>query len=496
MKRPHSVRARLTLRWTLSFGLLLAAVLAVIHALWGAMAREDLDARLRTLAATDAVAATDAPEGLHLHPLPSTGHGEAAGTFGQVLSREGSVAASLGLEPDSPPLFAGEELARALREEVPIRSVRVAGRPARLAVVRVAKDGLPWLVAVGLWTDDLESSLRRLALLLAGSWAACLALTAALGWSLASSALAPVERITARAAFIARGNFAARLDPPAVDDELGRMTCLLNEMLERLGGALEASRRFASDASHELRGPLTAMLGEIDVTLKRERDAPEYRSVLETVRRQAAALVELTSNLMLLARAQEGLADGLVMEVPLGPAASETLGRLSALAGTRGVRVKVEPFGPLLVYAEPGLLARALDNLVRNAIQYNAEGGVVLVTAEADRPATEPRAEEPWETATVTLRVSDTGPGVPEAERDRIFERFHRVDPSRSRRTGGTGLGLSIAREVAQLFGGTLVLERTSTAGSVFALRLPGREADEKDELLPSSPSSRAVPAF
>ncbi len=479
-RRPLSVRARLTLRWTLSFGLLLAAALAVIHALWGAMAREDLDAQLRTLAATDAVAATDAPEGLHLHPLPPSGHGEAAGTFGQVLSREGTVAASLGLEPGTPPLLAREELARALGGETPIASVRVAGRPARLAVIRVAKDGLPWLVAVGLWTDDLESSLRRLALLLAGTWAACLALTAALGWSLASSAFAPVARITEQAAFIARGNFAARLDPPAVDDELGRMTRLLNEVLERLGGALDASRRFASDASHELRGPLTAMLGEVDVTLKRERGAAEYRSALETVRRQAAALVELTSNLMLLTRAQEGRADGLVTEVPLGPAVREAVARLSSFAAARGVRVAVEPFGPVLVYAEPGLLGRVLDNLVRNAIQYNSEEGAVRVTAEADLPATVAGAEEPWETPTVTLRVADTGPGVPEAEHERIFERFHRVDPSRSRRTGGTGLGLSIAREVARLFGGTLVLETTSPAGSVFALRLPGREADEK----------------
>lgn len=486
-----SIRTRLTVLWTVSFGLLLAVALAVVQGAWGAMSRARLDAQLRTLAATDAASAIDGPVGVHLHDLPDAGPGEAAGKFGQVLKASGEVAASFGLPAGSAPLVSGEALRRALSGHVPLSTVRVAGRPGRLALLGVDKDGARWVVAVGLWTDRLEEALGRLALLLVAVWAVSLALTAALGFWLASRALAPVARITERAAFIARGNFAARLDPPRADDEVGRMTRLLNEVLERLGGALEGSRRFAADASHELRGPLTAMLGEVDVTLKRDRGAAEYRSALETVRRQAAALVELTGNLMLLARAQEARAEGLVTEVPLLPLLEESAERLRSLAASRGVTLHVEATPPLLAYAEPGLLARAFDNLLRNAIQYNRDGGTVLVTAEAGpEPGGEGDASERlgggaagrserWEASTVVVRVADTGTGVPESESERIFERFHRVDRSRSRRTGGTGLGLSIAREVARLFGGTLVLAASSPEGSVFELRLPGRPADE-----------------
>src|SRR5690606_34931594 len=117
------------------------------------------------------------------------------------------------------------------------------------------------------FTDRREATLREVRALLIGVGFGSLVLTAMLGMTLASRALAPVGRITTQAAAIAKGEFAARLDEPAADDEIGRMTRLLNEMLDRLRAALDANRNFAADASHELRGPLTAMLGEIDVTM-------------------------------------------------------------------------------------------------------------------------------------------------------------------------------------------------------------------------------------
>ena len=144
-----------------------------------------------------------------------------------------------------------------------------------MTALRTTRNGNTYLVAAGLYTDRLEAGLGRLGTLFAAIWLAAVGTTAMLGYVLASRALARIDRITVRAGAVARGDFAARLEDAAADDEIGRMTRLLNAMLERLDGAIQANRRFAADASHELRSPLTAMAGEIDVTLKRDRTAAD-----------------------------------------------------------------------------------------------------------------------------------------------------------------------------------------------------------------------------
>ena len=136
-----------------------------------------------------------------------------------------------------------------------------------------------------------------------------------------------------------------------------------------------------------------------------------------------------------------------------------------------------------VVYADRGLMARVIDNLVRNAVQYNRNGGRVVVSADI-----EAAADGEWTTGHACLRVSDTGHGIPEEDRERVFELFYRVDRSRNRRTGGTGLGLSIANEVVRLYGGTIRVAATSDLGTTIEVRMPGgrvavssaaRQADE-----------------
>ena len=163
-----------------------------------------------------------------------------------------------------------------------------------------------YVVAVGVFTDQLDATLVRLRNLLIGIWFGALGLDGG-DWLLAGldARSIPIRRITHQAAAIADGKFAKRLDPPPQNDEIGQMTRLLNRMLDRLHGALEANRRFAADASHELRGPLTAVLGEIDVTLKRDRQPAEYRDALARLRERLQVMSRLTEDLMLLVRAQE-----------------------------------------------------------------------------------------------------------------------------------------------------------------------------------------------
>ncbi|MFN8060906.1 MAG: ATP-binding protein [Vicinamibacterales bacterium] len=469
--RAWSIRSELTARWTLAFGLLLATVSLVIYVGFRGYATHDLDAEARTLAATELASSTDAAD-VHIHefPVDRLRAGEYADKFAQLLDEGGGV---LHHSPGGPSasLLPASLLAEALGGATPVTSVDVGGRRARVAALGGSKDGRRYVIAVGIYTDRLDTSLARLAWLLGLVWFAGVGCTATIGYMLASRALAPIDRITRQAGAIAEGQYSARLDPPVVDDEVGRMTRLLNAMIDRLHTALEAHRHFASDASHELRSPLTAMLGEIDVTLRRERTAAEYRETIEIVHKRLLALVDLTDDLMLLTRAQEGRGDSAAPEVPLRPLLERAIAAVAHLAAERDVTIFLEPEAPqLLVYGEERLLDRVFGNLIRNAVQYNRLGGSVVVRSRLDVPQT-----EAWIPPSVVVSIEDTGRGVPPEAWDRIFERFCRLDVSRSRQTGGVGLGLSIARAVAELYGGTVRVARSTTDGTTFEAALPGR---------------------
>ena len=466
-----SFRARLTLRWLIGFGLVLALAFVAVYAGIRQFLVRDLDAQLRTLAGTELASAVDEPgQGVHLHEF-SVGAGDAqdyAGKFVQLLTREGRVLMQSPGLGRTPPLIKGQALRDALDGRAPVFDVDVNGRQGRMTAL-VTAGPERYFVAVGLYTDKLTTTLSQLRTLLALVWLGSLGLTAVLGFTLASRALAPIHRITRRAAAIAQGQFAARLDEPTVQDEIGEMTKLLNEMLARLHGAIEANQRFAADASHELRSPLTAMLGEIDVTLKRDRSAAEYREALEILRTRLTELGGLTEDLMLLVRGQERQ-DTAVFEVSVGDVLRSVAERNAPAARAAGVTIHVQSPPALTAYAEPRLLERVFDNLVQNAVQYSPAGSDVTLTGRLNTAA----STTDWVADEAVVTVRDGGPGIPAGERDRVFERFYRLDPSRSRRTGGSGLGLAISREIVQLFKGTIRVADVDGPGTTIEVRLPG----------------------
>ncbi len=467
--RTLSFRARLTLRWTAAFGCVLALTCLGVYGGARALLFTEFDAQLRTLAGTELASATDGAEGIHFHEFPADEvAGAYAGKFAQLYDSGGALLSQSAVLNNGPTLVPLDVQRAALDGRAPVLTVTAAGRPARMVALSTRKDGEAFVVAVGLFADPLFTTLRRLAWLLAGVSFLGLAVTAVIGYGLATKALEPVAHVTERATRIARGDFSARLDPASVDDELGRMTGLLNEMLERLHGSVQANRRFAADASHELRSPLTAMLGEIDVTLKRERAADDYRESLVIVRDRIRQLAEMTEQLMILVRAQEGHVVG-ATEVELEPLAHEVVAAAGRLAEERQVTVLIAPMDRAVIYADRMLLARVLDNLVRNALQYNRAGGHVAISAEVeDSGGTE------WTAAHTVLRVTDTGQGIPDGDREKVFERFYRVERSRNRRMGGAGLGLSIASEVVRLFGGTIRVSSSTPDGTTIEVRMPG----------------------
>ena len=286
-------------------------------------------------------------------------------------------------------------------------------------------------------------------LLVVGSLLLVLVVTT-MTWILTGRALRPVEVMRARVAEISGADLSARLSSPGTSDEVERLAETMNDMLDRLEHAAEAQRRFVADASHELRSPIStirALHETAHLSPHPDGAAGQSREVLA----ETARLEHLVSDLLLLARSEADPARP-VRLVDLSEVVEDELAR------ARSMPVEQRVARGVVVAGEATTLARLLRNLLDNAERHARSH--IVVTLE--------RAE-----GMVRLAVSDDGPGVPPAERERIFERFVRLDDARARDEGGTGLGLAIARRIAVEHGGTLSLDgevSRDTSGARFVL--------------------------
>lgn len=313
------------------------------------------------------------------------------------------------------------------------------------------------LLQVAAPTEPARATLSRFALLVAAVTALAAVAAYAMGWRLAGTALRPTREITEQAEAIEAGTLSERITANADVIEFRRLVIVLNAMLDRLDRAFQGQRRFTADASHELRGPLNVLRGDIEVTLKRERTAAEYREVLERCREEVLQLSRLTADLLVLARHDAGLPLEQRAEVDLLALAARISERYAPLASQRGIRIDVTG-GSEPIEGDPGLLGRVVSNLVDNAVKYSPAGGVVRVEVARAGPS-------------VSLTVRDEGPGIPPDQVSQLFTRFYRGDPARPR-AEGSGLGLSIAKAGAEAHGGTLVL-LGDTRGAAFRLTVP-----------------------
>jgi heavy metal sensor kinase len=276
------------------------------------------------------------------------------------------------------------------------------------------------------------------------------------GWQIAGAALRPTLEITQQAEAIREGTPTPTITAHADIEEFTRLVQVLNAMLARLDRAFAVQRRFTADASHELRGPLTALRGELDLALKRDRSSEEYRAALTRCREEVVRLTRLATDLLTLARSEAGLAPQEQTEVDLRTVAERVTARYQAIAAEQGLRVALE--GPAaLVRGDPAMLERVVSNLVDNAVKHSPAGGAVHVAIQLDD--------------TVRLTVRDQGPGVPREHQSQLFDRFFR-GPSPRRNGDSTGLGLAIAKAAAEAHGGRLEF-RGNDPGAVFQLTLP-----------------------
>ena len=302
------------------------------------------------------------------------------------------------------------------------------------------------------------SDMHGIAWMLSAVGAGILLLGMVGGWWLASRAIRPIEDISGTAAKISAGDLSQRIDVAETESELGRLAGVLNSTFARLEAAFAHQRQFTSDAAHELRTPVTVMLTQTQTTLNRERSAAEYRETIESCQRAAQRMRRMIESLLELARFDAGQQPMKQARFDLAQTAREGVAAVEPLAAARHVTITSE-LPALPCAGDSERLGQVITNLLTNAITYNREGGTVRLDGEA-------------KDGTVILRVSDSGVGISAEDLPRVFDRFYRVDNSRT--SGNTGLGLAITKAIVQAHGGAIEVSSQLGVGTVFTVRLPG----------------------
>ncbi len=373
----------------------------------------------------------------------------------QVIDRAGTIlSASPNITGEAPMLAAPP---RRRHEQVLTRHglpIADTGQAFRVVAEPVQLPTGPGWVYVATSLAQIELTTTRLAVLLGAGLPVLLVVVAGATWRAVGRALRPVERIRASAATISGTQPGSRLPVPTSQDEIARLAQTMNEMLARIDGALARQREFVGDASHELRSPLAALRAEIDIALAHPgQDHPT--AILTRLAAQTEKMAKLLDGLLFLARSDEQATQLRHAPVDLDELVLAEARRLRATGAT------VTLSGPdaARVNGSASELTRLLHNLGDNAAAHAASTVNLGLHIQDDH---------------AVLTVTDDGPGIPLQDRDRIFERFTRLDPSRARTTtGSAGLGLAICRQIVQRHNGQISVEADTGARFVVQLPLP-----------------------
>jgi heavy metal sensor kinase len=308
-------------------------------------------------------------------------------------------------------------------------------------------------------TKQIDQALAGLLRTLIIAVPLALALAAAGGIFLARRALKPVDKIAQTAREIGESDLSQRINVNT-KDELGRLAATLNEMIGRLEKAFQRQKQFTSDASHELRTPLAVIEAESTLALQKERPSSDYQRSLEIISQESSQMSSLIDQLLTLARADAGKEQWNFTEVNLGKLISNLSADVEVLCKEKGLSLQLGKTKDLVVHGDEARLRELFMNLLDNAIRYTPAPGTVSVSFRREGQM-------------AVVAITDTGIGIPAEDIPFIFERFYRVDKSRSRAEGGSGLGLAICRHIAEAHGGKIEVESQVGAGSTFSVWLP-----------------------
>lgn len=443
-----SVRVRTTLAAVLVVALaLLAGGITLVVLVRGALAsglESTAEQRADTIAAQ--VRSTDAPVGSDREPGEDDegdGGDDLEDEVWQVLDQDGRVVSSS--QPLSRPLPAEDA-----------DSVRLPGGDAAYLVVTEDADDYQVVVAVS--REEVEDAGAALVPLLLVGLPVLLLLVGGTTWVVVTRALRPVERIRQEVEQITGDRLDRRVPEPASRDEVHRLARTMNGMLARVQGAQERQRQFVGDASHELRSPLAAIRQTAEVARAHPGAMPEGE-LAEAVLEESVRMQRLVEQLLLLTRADEGALAAQRRDVDLDDLVLTEARRVRR----SGLEVDGSGIATARVRGDEGALGQVVRNLVDNAARH-AVRRIGLAVRE--------------ESGTAVVVVDDDGSGVPAEDRERVFERFVRLDESRARDDGGSGLGLSIVSEIVRAHGGAVAVTTSPWGGARFEVRLPATDAD------------------
>ncbi len=333
--------------------------------------------------------------------------------------------------------------------------------PVRLLTVPVVKAGrVVNMVQVGMSLEEVYKTRRRFLFIALGLLPICIVLAGGGGSLLARRALKPVDHMVSAAERISAEAISERLETNGSDDELDRLAKTLNNMLGRLADAFGQIRRFSANASHELQTPLTILKGELEVSLRSERTATEYREVLESALEEINRFVHLVEGLLLLSRADSGVLRMDLKPVDLAQLAQEVLEQTRILAETQNINLKLKVVNPAIVNGDYEQLRRLIVNLVDNAVKYTDSNGTVSLIVHNTQE---------W----ATFQVRDNGIGILPEDKEQIFQPFYRAGQGAIKEERGSGLGLPLVKSIAEAHGGKIEVKSTPGQGSVFKVSLP-----------------------
>lgn len=387
------------------------------------------------------------------------------GKFIQIMDNTGTVGqTSVSLSPHPLPISI-TAIKRAANKEISFDTLKVERLkyPIRMITYPIIENGeVASILQIGTSLETLQNTLHVLFLTIIFGILASLALASFGGWFMAKKSLSPVADITTAARRITAHNLDQRIEVSNPEDEVGRLTETINDMIFRLNDSFKRISRFSSDVSHELRTPLTILRGEMEVALRSQRTPEEYKEVIASGLEEVERMSIMVEELLLLSKAEQGELKLNISEIPLHKLLEGIYNNAGVLSRGKGITITMNNSEDVYVNGDEMRLRQVLLNLVDNAVKYSPSGGKVELSLTRDKEYAH-------------ISVKDTGLGIAKEEQDKIFGRFYRVDASRSREIGGTGLGLSICKWITEAHGGKIAVVSDIGKGTTFTVSLPFR---------------------
>jgi len=475
-----SIRFKLTLWYVLILAILLISFSSFLYFTVSESLHRDVDNKLRALAELIASESSSPHSKFSFGNIDQTleisMNLKPVGKFIQVLDESGRVGRkSDNLKNVQLPISLNA-LKNASKGLVTFETSRSFGNtPLRIMTLPVV--GKNHIVQVASSLEDVEDALNTLFLILMITVPFALMVASLGGQFLANKALKPVDRITQMARMITSRNLNQRIQPSKTKDEISRLAETFNEMISRLDQSFHKTKQFSSDASHELKTPLTILKGEVEVALRKERTSPEYQQILKSNLEEINRMSRIVEDLLLLSKEDVGEVKLYREEINLTQIIDEVVNQISFLAQTRKLRLEASNHQKdICVLGDPLRIRELFLNLIENSIKYTEEGGLIQITLTREdilqdgQASTRPKGLEVQYAQVV---VSDSGIGIAKEDQEKIFDRFFRVDKARSREEGGSGLGLSICKWIAEAHGGDIQVESEIGKGSSFIVKLP-----------------------